>query len=606
MQTYCRNSLKKEGNVSRETYNSYFEKMSTSGIMLYGGYVMAYQTLYRKYRPKSFELVYGQDTIVKTLKNVIKEDKLSHAYLFTGPRGTGKTSCAKLFAKAINCSNNKNGDACNDCKLCKSFNENSNPDIIEIDAASNNGVDEIREIRNKISLVPSISKYKVYIIDEVHMLSIGAFNALLKTLEEPPKYVIFILATTEPQKLPATVISRCQRFDFKSISYNHMKACLENIVKNENILIEDEALDEIVNNSKGGLRDAIGLLDQAYAFSESKITLTDIDELSGNISDEELCDILNSIINADFKNIFKLTEEMSKRGKNFYLITEKLLNFARNAIIFKKINIENIKNNKIIETINLFSIEQLYDMTDVILNMMPEIQRSYHKKTIFEVKLLQLIDNIFKQTSIKDNSDTQLLENEKFIIFEQSKDNVPRETSDSKEKNEDNVPRETFKIEEPKNKYLNELKNIRINNILKESTKKEINFILELWNNIKDYLLDSKYKVCAGILSSSKPVAASKAGIIITISTESSIDRIENNYDQSKELIKKVLGTSYKLVYITENNWKKIRPEYVLKAKNNQLELIDEDTYLSKIKQEDLKKTNSTKDFNDLIVMEEK
>ena len=567
---------------------------------------MAYQTLYRKYRPKSFELVYGQDTIVKTLKNVIKEDKLSHAYLFTGPRGTGKTSCAKLFAKAINCSNNKNGDACNDCELCKSFNENSNPDIIEIDAASNNGVDEIREIRNKISLVPSISKYKVYIIDEVHMLSIGAFNALLKTLEEPPKYVIFILATTEPQKLPATVISRCQRFDFKSISYNHMKACLENIVKNENILIEDKALDEIVNNSKGGLRDAIGLLDQAYAFSESKITLTDIDELSGNISDEELCDILNSIINADFKNIFKLTEEMSKRGKDFYFITEKLLNFTRNAIIFKKTNVENIKNNKIIETINLFSIEQLYVMTDVILNMMPEIQRSYHKKTIFEVKLLQLIDNIFKQTSRKDNSDTQLLENEKFIIFEQSKDNVPRETSEQVRQFDNNVSRETFKIEEPKNKYLNELKNIRINNILKESTKKEINFILELWNNIKDYLLDSKYKVCAGILSSSKPVAASKTGIIITVSTESSIDRIENNYDQSKELIKEVLGASYKLVYITEDNWKKIRPEYVLKAKNNQLELIDEDTYLSKIKQEELEKTNSTKDFNDLIVMEEK
>ena len=606
VQAYCRNSLKVEGNVSRGTYNSFFEKMYTSGIMLYGGYVMAYQTLYRKYRPKSFELVYGQDTIVKTLKNVIKEDKLSHAYLFTGPRGTGKTSCAKLFAKAINCSNNKNGDACNDCKLCKSFNENSNPDIIEIDAASNNGVDEIREIRNKISLVPSISKYKVYIIDEVHMLSIGAFNALLKTLEEPPNYVIFILATTEPQKLPATVISRCQRFDFKSISYNHMKACLENIVKNENILIEDEALDEIVNNSKGGLRDAIGLLDQAYAFSESKITLADIDELSGNISDEELCDILNFIINADFKSIFKLTEEMSKRGKDFYLISEKLLNFARNAIIFKKTNVENVKNNEIIELINLFSIEQLYEMTDVILNMMPEIQRSYHKKTIFEVKLLQLIDNIFKQTSRKDNLDAQLLESEKFIIFEQSKDNVPRETSEQVRQIDNNVPRETFKIEEPKNKYLNELKNIRINNILKGSTKKEINFILELWNNIKDYLLDSKYKVCAGILSSSKPVAASKTGIIITVSTESSIDRIENNYDQSKELIKEVLGASYKLVYITEDNWKKIRPEYVLKAKNNKLELIDEDTYLSKMKQGELEKTNSTKDFNDLIVMEEK
>ena len=179
---------------------------------------MAYQTLYRKYRPKTFELVYGQDVIVKTLKNVIKNDKLSHAYLFTGPRGTGKTSSAKLFAKAINCLNNKDGDACNECENCKSFNNNSNPDIIEIDAASNNGVDEIREIKNKVSLVPSMSKYKVYIIDEVHMLSIGAFNALLKTLEEPPEYIIFILATTEPQKIPATIISRCQRFDFKKIS----------------------------------------------------------------------------------------------------------------------------------------------------------------------------------------------------------------------------------------------------------------------------------------------------------------------------------------------------------------------------------------------------
>jgi len=198
---------------------------------------MAYQTLYRKYRPKTFELVYGQDTIVRTLKNVIKNKKLSHAYLFTGPRGTGKTSSAKLFAKAINCLNNKNGDACNECENCKSFNENSNPDIIEMDAASNNGVDEIREIKNKVNLVPSVSKYKVYIIDEVHMLSIGAFNALLKTLEEPPEYIIFILATTDPQKLPATIISRCQRFDFTSISHDKMKECLENIVKEEKIYI---------------------------------------------------------------------------------------------------------------------------------------------------------------------------------------------------------------------------------------------------------------------------------------------------------------------------------------------------------------------------------
>ena len=233
---------------------------------------MSYIALYRKYRPKTFENVFGQDIIVKTLKNLIKNDKLSHAYLFTGPRGTGKTSCAKLFSKVINCINPKDGDACDECENCKIFNSNQNPDIIEIDAASNNGVDEIREIKNKITLVPSISKYKVYIIDEVHMLSIGAFNALLKTLEEPPEYIIFILATTEPQKIPATIISRCQKFDFKPIAPIKMKDCLKNIINKENIVIEEEAIDEIIVNSLGGMRDAIGMLDQSFGFCEEYIT----------------------------------------------------------------------------------------------------------------------------------------------------------------------------------------------------------------------------------------------------------------------------------------------------------------------------------------------
>lgn len=546
---------------------------------------MTYQTLYRKYRPNSFELVYGQNTIIKTLKNVIKQNKLSHAYLFTGPRGTGKTSCAKLFAKAINCSNNINGDACNSCELCKSFNENRNPDIIEIDAASNNGVDEIREIKNKISLVPSSSKYKVYIIDEVHMLSIGAFNALLKTLEEPPKYVIFILATTEPQKIPTTVISRCQRFDFKDISRVNMKECLKNIIKKENILIDDNALDEIINNSKGGLRDAIGLLEQAFAFSEEKVTLNDIIELSGNISDIKLFEILDSILHKDFQNIFKIINELYDKGKNFYLISEKLLDFVQNAIIEKKTDKNNIENEEIRKIMKLFNIKQLYLMSDMLLNMLSEIQKSYHKKTIFEIKILQLIDNIFNiDNSEKNDISYKILENNNKI----------------------NVPRETYSIITTKNRYLEELKKIRINNILKESTREKINFVSKLWNNIKEYLVDSKYKICAGILSTSKPVAASNYGIIITFSAASSVDRIEKNYEQSKEFLKKILGSNYKLVYITEENWKNIRPEYVFKAKNNQLELIDEKKYLEKIKKENIDIMNSVEDFNDLIIMEEK
>ena len=340
---------------------------------------MAYQTLYRKYRPKTFELVYGQDVIVKTLKNVIKNDKLSHAYLFTGPRGTGKTSSAKLFAKAINCLNNKDGDACNECENCKSFNNNSNPDIIEIDAASNNGVDEIREIKNKVSLVPSMSKYKVYIIDEVHMLSIGAFNALLKTLEEPPEYIIFILATTEPQKIPATIISRCQRFDFKSISHDKMKQCLENIISKENITIDDGAIEEIINNSKGGMRDAIGLLDQASAFCNNNITANDIEELSGNISIKQIRTFLSNIMQKEYNVIFDTISNYSSNGKDFALICEKIINYIRKGILYKKkINIDKIPD----EDKNIFdklSDTDLYDLIDYLSDTLVKVKNSYQK-----------------------------------------------------------------------------------------------------------------------------------------------------------------------------------------------------------------------------------
>lgn len=558
---------------------------------------MAYQTLYRKYRPKTFELVYGQDVIVKTLKNVIKNDKLSHAYLFTGPRGTGKTSSAKLFAKAINCLNNKDGDACNECENCKSFNNNSNPDIIEIDAASNNGVDEIREIKNKVSLVPSMSKYKVYIIDEVHMLSIGAFNALLKTLEEPPEYIIFILATTEPQKIPATIISRCQRFDFKSISHDKMKQCLENIISKENISIDDGAIEEIINNSKGGMRDAIGLLDQASAFCNNNIIANDIEELSGNISIKQIRTFLSNIMQKEYNVIFDSISNYSSNGKDFALICEKIINYIREGILYKK----KINTDKILdEDKNIFdklSDTDLYDLIDYLSDTLVKVKNSYQKELTFEVQMIQMIDKIFNKES---NVSREISINE--IKVENT--NVPRETSINEIKVENiNVPRETLKIENKTDSVIEELKNVRINNILRNATKQNITFIKDLWPNINEYLINEKYKMVAGMLVNATPVAASKKGIIITLPLESSISRIEKEYDNSKELLNEIYNENYKVVYISEQYWKKVRPKFVEKAKNGELQIIDESEVLDKLKK--INDKNLVEEFNELIEMEE-
>lgn len=558
---------------------------------------MAYQTLYRKYRPKTFELVYGQDVIVKTLKNVIKNDKLSHAYLFTGPRGTGKTSSAKLFAKAINCLNNKDGDACNECENCKSFNNNSNPDIIEIDAASNNGVDEIREIKNKVSLVPSMSKYKVYIIDEVHMLSIGAFNALLKTLEEPPEYIIFILATTEPQKIPATIISRCQRFDFKSISHDKMKQCLENIISKENITIDDGAIEEIINNSKGGMRDAIGLLDQASAFCNNNITANDIEELSGNISIKQIRTFLLNIMQKEYNVIFDSISNYSSNGKDFALICEKIINYIREGILYKK----KINTDKILdEDKNIFdklSDTDLYDLIDYLSDTLVKVKNSYQKELTFEVQMIQMIDKIFnKESNVSRETSINEIKTENI--------NVPRETSINEMKVENtNVPRETLKIENKTDSVIEELKSVRINNILRNATKQNITFIKDLWPNINEYLINEKYKMVAGMLVNATPVAASKKGIIITLPLESSISRIEKEYDNSKELLNEIYNENYKVVYISEQYWKKVRPKFVEKAKNGELQIIDESEVLDKLKK--INDKNLVEEFNELIEMEE-
>ena len=276
-----------------------------------------HKALYRAYRPQNFEDVVGQEHIIRTLKNQIENNNVGHAYLFSGTRGTGKTSTAKIFARAVNCENSTNQEPCNECEVCKDILNDNIMDVVEIDAASNNSVDDIRELRENVKYSPTKAKYKVYIIDEVHMLSQGAFNALLKTLEEPPSYIIFILATTEPHKIPATILSRCQRFDFKRVTVKDMTARMQKICNEENIVVEDKALNLVARNSQGALRDALSILDQCISFGDNKIEYKDVVELLGTVNVEQLFELAKCIIEQDTRQSLQILNEFVIWGKRY-------------------------------------------------------------------------------------------------------------------------------------------------------------------------------------------------------------------------------------------------------------------------------------------------
>ena len=360
-----------------------------------------------------------------------------------------------------------------------------------------------------------------------------------------------------------------------------MKQCLENIISKENISIDDGAIEEIINNSKGGMRDAIGLLDQASAFCNNNITANDIEELSGNISIKQIRTFLSNIMQKEYNVIFDSISNYSSNGKDFALICEKIINYIREGILYKK----KINTDKILdEDKNIFdklSDTDLYDLIDYLSDTLVKVKNSYQKELTFEVQMIQMIDKIFNKES-----------------------NVSRETSINEIKVENtNVPRETLKIENKTDSVIEELKNVRINNILKNATKQNITFIKDLWPNINEYLINEKYKMVAGMLVNATPVAASKKGIIITLPLESSISRIEKEYDNSKELLNEIYNENYKVVYISEQYWKKVRPKFVEKAKNGELQIIDESEVLDKLKK--INDKNLVEEFNELIEMEE-
>ena len=504
---------------------------------------MEYLALYRKYRPTKFSDVVSQESILKILTNSIKEGKISHAYLFSGPRGTGKTTIAKLLAKTVNCLNlNDDLTTCGKCENCLDILNNSS-DIIEIDAASNNGVDEIRELKSKINLVPSKLKYKVYIIDEVHMLSISAFNALLKTLEEPPSHVIFILATTEFYKVPATIVSRCQCLSFTRIKTSSIEARLKEIANLEKIPITDEAIHEIAVYSDGGMRDALGMLDKLSSYSLEKITLNDFLSINGLISKTDLDDFIESILTKNNEEVIQKLNQFDELGYDFSKLIEMLMKETRDLLV----------NNYILKTekYNSLDLSNLIICLNETYNMLKE---AANRRIIFEVKLLSFMNtskNTIIPKTVAKNAEVEPLPNDKEKLKNISQE-IPK-------KEEFALP--TQKTPGNKNNYEKKyqidehIKRQRINNTFALASKLLKNIVLTNWKNLNNYLTDLKYGEVAGLLKDCEVGVVSNTNMILVSKYESVIEKVYENYTIVLELLKKIQDNDYVIVLLNETDF---------------------------------------------------
>ena len=450
-----------------------------------------HKALYRVYRPKTFGDVVGQEHIVKTLKNQIKNNNIGHAYLFSGTRGTGKTSTAKIFARAVNCLNPINEEPCNECEICIDTLNDNIMDIVEIDAASNNSVDDIRELRESVKYTPSKAKYKVYIIDEVHMLSQGAFNALLKTLEEPPSYVIFILATTEPHKIPATILSRCQRFDFKRVSSKDIASRMSYICKKENIEAEEKALSLIARNSQGALRDALSILDQCMSFGNEKIEYNDVIELLGTVNIDELFELSQSIIDENTKKSLEILNEFIIWGKDIRNLINDLIDHFRNLMVCKVSK----------------------DLDEIISLPEESIERLKEQSQNVNINDLIRILNILSETqdSMKSSSNTRILAEVTIMkiaqpMFDESKEALIKRIENLEEKIESgNIKVSTVQIEQSKDVKSQIIEDYKVEenkeDVAYEEVKSEdVRLVESSWKKITQKIKDDRKLSVAALL----------------------------------------------------------------------------------------------------------
>lgn len=568
---------------------------------------MAYQALYRKYRPTNFDEVVGQTHIIQTLKNAIVQNRIAHAYLFCGPRGTGKTSIAKIFAKTLNCTNSQDAP-CGVCENCKMAANGSHPDIIEIDAASNNGVDEVRNLIDKVKYAPMQGKYKIYIIDEVHMMTSGAFNALLKTIEEPPAHVIFIFATTEPNKVLPTIISRCQRFDFNKVSMHDIKYRLSVVCKNEGIEIDENGLTLIAQLADGGMRDALSILDQCVAYCSSHIDVDDIRKIYGVVTSEDIGKLFYSVYKKDVDSFVKDIQKYSDMGMDIKRLTADFIHMLKDSLI-----LDYSENSTLVSDMNKDMIRKYFKLAPINFRIkcMEELMDTYNKYTYASNALDYLEASLLKISSYSYESKTHIIDSDyndfKEIEEEENYETSYDDTSDNSDIIEKNIQKddnngvlEKFEISDVSRETLKQSENTNNKIILNDefviqllvgATKMERSIDTNKFNNIGQFISSLEFGKYAATLRNSSIMASGSNYIVVCVSNEifaKQINEFELNYGY-EDFMEVLLGKAKKVFALDKTQQSRVKDEFKERMISGNLP----EPYQVRLKRKDKKSENN-------------